>query len=260
MYATTRIRVCIGVALSLVIASVSLGVVATSGAASREQLKVTSTVDGRKVLPVRIRWRARPNVPSSKVAKVEYLIDHHLIWTEYHPPYYYGGDEGKNDPKAINSLVTTFLRPGRHTFTVRSVAIGGQTATDVVKARTVKAPSPPTQLVGKWTQPCSTGVSCPPGAQSITITITSVGWGFEPQPSFGDRWDARYLHGGKVVFGPEVITSRRSPQGAFCGVDPLHTWTYTIAPDGKSFDLQSVGVDPCPDRRNGIRGTWTRVG
>jgi hypothetical protein len=190
------------------------------------------------------------------VAKVNYLIDGDLIWTEHHAPYYYGGDDGKN----VTALVTTFLRPGLHTFTFAAVSIGGQTATDTVKARVVQAPPLPAQLVGTWThsmgrKPCG---DCKNGSE--TISITKLGWGFEPQPPWGDRWDARYLADGKVVFGPEVITSRKSYHGAFCGVDPLFTWTYTVSTDGQSFQLQPNGADPCPDRLHGLQGTWTRTG
>jgi hypothetical protein len=225
---------------------------ASAGVEHKRTFKLTSSLDGKKVLPTRTHWRARPDVPSSKVARVNFLIDRHLIWTEHQAPYFYGGNDGSR----ANSLVTSFLEPGRHTFTLRAVTFGGRAATDTVKARVVQAPPAPAQLVGLWTQ-TSCLAACNPGP--VTVTITTLGWGFLPQPPQGDRWDARYLTGDKVVFGPEVITSRKSPQGAFCGVDPLFTYTYTIAADDQSFRLTPDGSDPCSDRAP-LSGTWKKTG
>ena len=238
--------------LGLLIAAVSLGAVGTSGAASGERFKVASSLDGKNVLPVRIHWRARPHIASSKVASVEFLIDRHLIWTEHRAAYFYGG----NDGRITTRLITSFLKPGLHRFTVRADLSDGRTATDIVKARVVQAPPPPAQLVGTWTHNCW-AAACDHGV--VTLSIAGLGWGFEPQPPQGDRWDARYLFGDKVVFGPEVITSRRSPQEAFCGIDPPFTYTYTLNPDGKHFDLEPDGTDPCSGRAP-IAGTWTRAG
>ena len=240
-----------GLTLGFVIAGVSLGIVPGSEASSGTRFNVSSTLDGRKVLPVRVRWRARPNIPNSKVARVDFLIDRHLLWTEHHAAYFYGG----NDGNLTNRLVTSFLKPGRHTFTVRAVTWGGRSAKDTVRARVVQSPPPPAQLVGNWTHKCWAG--CNNGV--VTLSIASLGWGFEPQPPQGARWDARYLSGDKVVFGPSVITSRRSPPEAFCGIDPPFTYTYSLAADGNHFDLEPDGTDPCSTRAP-IAGTWTRAG
>src|SRR5262245_20765687 len=207
--------------LGLLIAGMSLGAVASSGAASGERFKVGSSLDGKKVMPVRIRWRARPHIASSKVASVEFLIDRHLIWTEHRAAYFYGG----NDGRIANQLITSFLKPGLHRFTVRADSRDGRTATDIVRARVVHAPPPPAQLAGTWTHNCW-AAACDNGV--VTLSIAGLGWGFEPQPPQGDRCDARYLSVDKVVFGPEVITSRRSPREAFCGIDPPFTYTCTL--------------------------------
>ena len=114
-------------------------VVAVSSALARgdpKRFTVTSTLDGKTVLPLRIRWRARPqHVALAQVKEVDYLIDGRRAWTEHHAPYYYGSDN--------NRLVTTFLKPGLHTFTVRATTTDNQVATDTVKAQVVAPPAPP---------------------------------------------------------------------------------------------------------------------
>ena len=82
------------------------GVVAVSSAlAGRSDtgLTVTSTLDGKTVLPVRIQWIATPE-NAQNVSEVDYFIDGFHAWTEHKAPYYYGSDN--------NRLVTSFLKPG----------------------------------------------------------------------------------------------------------------------------------------------------
>ena len=82
-----------------------------SPSGSRAPLTVTSTLDGHTALPHRIHWQAFPSGPPLDVSEVEYLIDGKQLWVEHNPPYFYGSDG--------NYLVTSFLTPGKHTFTVR---------------------------------------------------------------------------------------------------------------------------------------------
>jgi hypothetical protein len=101
-------------------------------AAAPQPLKVTSTLDDRTVLPHRIYWLGYPSLPAAKVAKVDFLIDGKLSWTEHHAPYVYGADDnGRNR----GYLVTSWLAAGMHRFTVRITATDGTTATDTVAAR-----------------------------------------------------------------------------------------------------------------------------
>src|SRR5215471_21260744 len=83
------------------------GVVAVSAAlASRSDIgfTVTSTLDGKTVLPVRIQWIATPqNVQN--VSEVDYFIDGYHAWTEHTAPYQFASDG--------DYLVTTFLKPGQ---------------------------------------------------------------------------------------------------------------------------------------------------
>jgi hypothetical protein len=215
---------------------------------------VTSSLDGKTVLPLRIRWIAQPNIPVEQVKEVDYLIDGHRAWVEHHAPYYYGSNEGNYG----NSLVTSFLKPGQHSFTVQALTTSGQKATDTVKARVLAAPPPPAKLAGAWTRivtpdDLKKGPAGPP-AGPWTITITSIGWATGP----GDDFDVRYLPNGNVVMGPEIDTLTRH-SGAFCGVDPLHTWTVALSADDKSMQLNPLGTDTCGDRLAILQGTWTRA-
>ena len=48
-------------------------------------------------------------------------------------------------------------------------------------------------------------------------------------------------------------------KGGFCeDTDPLATWTYTVANDGKTLSLHPTGHDPCGDRAAILEGTWRR--
>jgi hypothetical protein len=97
----------------------------TTSTLSSVQRAVTSTLDGRTVLPHRIQWQAFPN-PSGNITEVDFLIDGKQLWGERKGPYYYGGNG--------NYLVTSSLAPGSHTFTVHVVYANGSVATDTVTA------------------------------------------------------------------------------------------------------------------------------
>jgi len=211
---------------------------------------ITSTLDGKAVLPLRIPWIAHPRIPQAQVKKIDFFIDGRRAWTEHHAPYTYG-DDG-------NRLVTTFLKPGLHTFTVRALTATGKAATDTVKARVIAAPAPPAKLAGAWTRIVTPAdlKKGPPGppAGRWTITVTSIGWSTGPH----DNFDVRYLPNGNIVMGPEVVTPVQQT-GAFCGVDPLHTWTVSLSADDKSMQLNPSGKDTCGDRVAIMQGTWTRA-
>jgi hypothetical protein len=233
------------------------GVVAISSALAGgdpKRFTVSSTLDGKRVLPLRIHWIAHPHIALAQVKEVDYFIDGQRAWTEHHPPYYYGSNEGSYG----NWLVTSFLKPGLHTFTVRAVTLTNKKATDTVRARVIAAPAPPAHLAGAWTRIVTADdlKKGPPGppAGPWTITISSVGWATGP----GDNFDVRYLGNGNVVMGPEVVTPSQQ-SGAFCGVDPLHPWTVALSADDQSMRLDPVGQDNCGDRVAIMQGTWTRV-
>src|SRR5581483_7794604 len=113
-------------------------------------LKVASTLDGKTVLPHRIHWLGLPALPQTQVREVDFLIDARVRWIEHGAPYSYGDDGGY--------LVTSWLAPGRHRFTIRVRSTDGRTGTDTVLARVLPAPPPPTQLAGTWQRDVRTTV------------------------------------------------------------------------------------------------------
>jgi len=110
--------------------------------------KVSSTLDGKRVLPARMRWIGYPKLPAAKVSKVDFLVDGRLRWVEHQPPYSYGG----GDLKHFGFLITTWLAPGKHRFAARVTDRSGHKATDAVTARVLPAPAPPAALAGAWSR------------------------------------------------------------------------------------------------------------
>jgi hypothetical protein len=247
-------------ALTLAVAALA----ASSGFAggNAKTLKVTSTLDGRRVLPTRIHWTARPGIASSKVEEVDFLIDGRLAWVEHKAPYAYGNDG--------NWLVTSFLKPGMHTFTVRALTLPRRPiAADVVKARVVAALPPPSELAGSWTRvvtdedvkKCTSDQCAPAGTWGLTIS--SRGWAVRDPEGGGGLFDVAYLAGGKLQMRPtiEYPTYPNANNGGWCGdTDPLSVWTGVPSSDGKTLRLDPAGTDPCGDRASVIEGTWTRTG
>jgi hypothetical protein len=115
----------------------------------RQEFKVSSTLAGKKVLPHRIHWLGFPRIAESKVTEVDFLIDDKVRWIEHNPPYTYGFDG--------NYLVTSWLTPGRHNFTVRVTARGGLRGRSSKIARVLAAKPPPAQLAGTWKRTVKAG-------------------------------------------------------------------------------------------------------
>ena len=96
--------------------------------AGSNALTVSSTLDGRTLLPQRVHWTVI--LGALHVKEVDFFIDGRLAWVEHAAPYTFGGDG--------NWLDTSLLTPGLHTFTTKAVITAGGTAVDSVTAR-VKA-------------------------------------------------------------------------------------------------------------------------
>ena len=230
----------------------------TSPTALSAELTVASTLDGQRTLPHRISWVATPSVPENEVSEVNFLIDDQVAFVEEHSPYTYGRDGGY--------LVTTFLTPGEHSFAVRVITVGGQSAESTVKARISAPPAPPGGLGGSaWTRTMTASdqnkatSSEPPPTGRWTLTIDSVGWMLHDPQGGGALFDVAYRSGGRVELRPSI---ERPPfpdptGGAFCEEpDPSVLWRYAIGDGGKSLTLRPVGQDPCGDRLAILQGTW----
>ena len=150
------------------------------------------------------------------MSKVEFLIDGKLRWSEMNPPYAYGDDS--------NWLVTSWLAPGLHRFTVRVSAKDGRTAERTTNARVVSPPRPPAELTGKWTR----GSYLP-----WVITIDKAGWKIRDPYGGGHFIDVAYLSGGRLQARGGIWTK---PQSAVEG----NGW--------------------CPDTNTPVNYRWTVTG
>jgi len=110
----------LGALVLVVLASATSAALATGG---KQPLVVTSSLDGKKVLPQMTRWLAHPNVAPADVAEVSFRIDGKVRWVEHSSPYNYASDDEKGH---LGYLFTTWLKPGLHRFTVVVKAKQGQ--------------------------------------------------------------------------------------------------------------------------------------
>jgi hypothetical protein len=225
------------------------GVVAVSSAlAGRSDtgFTVTSTLDGKTMLPIRSQWIATPQ-NAQTVSEVDFFIDGFHAWTQNEPPWQYAGDGA--------FLVTTFLKPGIvHTFTVRAITPDNQVATDTVKAQVLPAPKPPAKLAGSWSRTVTRAdLKKVPflHAGLWTFAIASKGWTFGPD----NRLDAQYLSSGNVVIGDSILNRPGRP--GICSGHPLQRWKVTVSPDDKTMQLDPIGSDRCGIRLAVLQGTWT---
>ena len=244
----------------------------TASPASAAKLTVTSTLDGLTALPHRIHWQAFPR-PSADVTEVDYLIDGKQLWVEHISPYFYG-DDG-------NYLVTSFLAPGAHTFTVRAIDASGHVATDTVTATVPVAPRPPTALAGTWkgfvnqvpAGSCSPG-PCPP-AGDWRLVISPIGWQVYDTAGGGGLYDVVYLSPGLAEIRTGMAAGHQNTDGnAWCnmgagdrpaGRPPVRVrWTVhgnllLFTPVGSQAG--SCGFIAFLEFRSGDRATpWTKAG
>jgi hypothetical protein len=221
--------------LSLALLATLVGVSAAFAARSDTSFTVTSSLDGKTVLPLRSHWIAYSKIDPSQgqVTEVDYLIDGFHAWTAHSAPWYFG-DAG-------NWLVTSILKPGLHTFTVRAVVSADKVAVDKFQARVIAPPKPPAKLAGSWSR------------AGRTLLVLRTGWGVGSNQFF----DARYLANGNVVLGPEVID--RPEQPPMCGANPPQSWKAVLSARGKRMQLRPIGSDACRARLAVLQGAWKRV-
>jgi hypothetical protein len=265
------------------------GAVAATGAAAEAIAatapKVTSTLDGKKVLPIRTHWIAHTRIPASQVTRVDFLIDGKLRWTDTAPISGSAGSYAFGNADSLSTegfLVTTWLTPGAHRFSVRVTEATRTKAVDTVTARVLPAPQPPSALAGAWTrvvtaedvQKAQPQYGSPPPVGTWKLVFDQVGaWELGPlQTGVVDQYDAEA--GTINVYAPIQMAPLSCDQGGTCqgGVSrfgyhtiggddctwsgPFGTYQWTVT--GTTLTLTAIH-EACGDRQAIWEGTWTRT-
>ena len=241
----------IGTALAVAAAAVTV-TLPGSAAGARKPLQIRTSLAGKKVLPHRIHWVARPSVRASAVSSVTFLIDGKVRWIEHSEPYTYG-DDG-------NWLVTSWLAPGRHRFTARVLTNGGRRAATTTIARVIPAPAPPSELNGTWTRlytPEEAG-DAPPGRWYLTIDAT--GWRIRDPNEEGGYIDVAYFIPGLLETRGGIWTRphNRFEGQAWCentNAPARLTWNVK----GDSLTLAQSGESRCDGFGPFMSKTWSRA-
>jgi hypothetical protein len=261
------------------VCATALGLLAPAIASAAAPFTVASTLDGKTVLPRHLRWVAMPTLSPRQIDRVEFRIDGKIRWVEKDAPYVYSEDENGQHK---GYLVTTWLTPGRHRFSVRVVA-GTRSATDTVTARVLPAPDVPAALAGTWQRNVPGPVPADPDAASTSpapggiYTITfDRRWVKEKNPGTYRPMtsDAQVCNGcvelEDFVAGPStlqvwgavttnLITASNPVGGWWCFADgPTTTYSWTVTGDTLTL-TPTGGQDPCHQRGTVWTGTWTRV-
>ena len=250
--------------------------------AAKPAFSVTSSIDGKTILPHRIRWIAHPKLPSVQIKEVDFLIDGRLAWVEHKSPYVYSED----DKSHLGYLVTSWLAPGRHRFTVKATASDGRKANDVVTARVTSRPALPAGLAGTWqraigdvshapaagTPDNPTDTFTPAGTYTMVIDERQIQMRFpgsfhRPQSDdTGEGWilDSDYTVASSTLRAAGPVTfepfHEQAEYGWWCYPDgPSGDYTWSIG--NNTLDLTPRGGgDPCGIRGFVWAGQWTRVG
>lgn len=262
----SALLLCCGLAL--------VGASASAGTARQDSkaFSIKSSLDGKTTLPHRIPWIAYTSAPVL-FPGVEFLIDGKRVFANRLEPYAFG-DDGRDEASGTRKtgyLVTSWLAPGEHRFTVRGKAIvaGMRTTTEkTITARVAAPPSPPAKLAGTWQRHLDAAV--PPDPNRLYRSVTA-------QPgNYKIVVDPRYLRMSgpaprKHVKVDYIVDSRtltfRGPvwtgdpdEGALCdpwGPSANYSWSVS---DG-TLTLEPAGnPDACKQRGAILTGEWTRPG
>lgn len=222
----------------------------TSGAA----FKVTSTLDGKTVLPHRIHWLASTKLPHAKVAEVLFLIDGKVGWVEHNPPYTYG-DDG-------NWLVTSFLSPGKHHFKVIVTASDGSHVSDQTVARVLPAAAPPAALTGTWQRTLTAAEAGKQPTGTWTLMIDKVGWRITVPPGGANLIDVAYLSSDVLESRGGIWTKPRPTDNPYEGngwcENTNQPVRYRWAVTADNLTLNLAGPSRCDGESQIWAGTWTR--
>jgi hypothetical protein len=214
---------------------------------------ISSTLSGRHVLAHRVHWLGKPSLPPSEIRQVDFLIDGRRSWVEHHAPYSYGYDG--------NYLVTSWMTPGLHTFTVVAVAINGRRATISSRARTSAPKPPPAVLAGSWQRRISAADAGASGRAGVwTLIVSPIGWRFlDPSRRRGALVDVAYLSRNTIEARGGIATRDRDPRenNPWCD-EPFQPVRYHRHAAANRLTLTLTGPRRCDGQSRVWAGDWTR--
>jgi hypothetical protein len=232
----------------------------TSSPSPTDRLSLGSSITAHAALPHRIRWIATPSVPADQISEVDFLIDGRRRWLEHNPPYYYGHDG--------NFLVTSFLSPGSHSFTVKATTMTGKSASTTVTANVQAAPPPPRALAGTWKRfKKQTDPSAPPSGY-WRLVINQVGWRIDDTSGGGNMLDVAYLSPGLVEVRTGMATGHDTVVGGgadedlngFCNNGPGMPARYRWSVTDSRLRFRYISGHACPGFTPFLTGTaWQPV-
>jgi hypothetical protein len=209
---------------------------------------VSSTLDAKTVLPHRIRWIAHPSLARRQVRKVEFLIDGRVRWVERKAPYVYGDGS--------NWLVTSWLTPERHRFSVRVTDVHGRQASRDSTARVTPSPPPPTELANtRWRHNLVNQGELGSPAGVWKLHIDATGWKIDDPKGATNYLDVAYLAPGLVELRGGIWTRPRSIHegNGWCeDTNQAVRYRWTITAD--ELDLSLAGPKRCGDQATVLSG------
>ena len=248
-------------------------------------LRVTSTFNGRTSLPLRSKWivrvfltpsdtalgandiyvpRDEVEAPEEDIDSVTYIVDNQVRWISRRKPYTYGGWAGY--------FVTTWLTPGKHTFTAKVKTTDGRTALNTVTATVAKAPAPPAALAGVWTRDIQTPESELRGKWNLIFDEVGA-WVTDPTKTgvveqISVQGDSIYVFNpiqigladvGAPAYGAKSISGHVCGDGrGFILQYPLSSFKWAVK--GDTLTVTHIKTeDNCPARAFLWGGSWTRV-
>lgn len=237
-------------AIALVVMAICAATASSAGAGG--SFTVRSTLTGKTDLPHRVHWLGIPNLPESQIREVDFLIDGKLSWVEHHRPYSYGYDG--------NYLVTTWLTPGMHEFTVTAIAKSGGRATTTAKAWTTAPSPPPAELAGTWGRNVSKAEAAGSGRPGLwTLTVDAVGWRILDPSRHGALVDVAYLSSGHLEARGGIATRNHdSREGNIWCDEPFQPVSYSWSVSGTTLTLSLAGPKRCDGESSVWAGDWTR--
>jgi hypothetical protein len=241
------------VVLAALTAAVAIAATGSAIASRTTTFTISSTLSNKRALPHRTHWLGKPSLPASEIREVDFLIDGRRSWVEHHAPYSYGYDG--------NYLVTSWLRPGLHTFTVVAVASNGRRARISSQAETGPAKTPPAALAGSWQRRVSAADARGSGpAGTWTLSVNAVGWRIlDPTRGRGALIDVAYLAPDAIEARGGIATRDHDPRenNLWCD-EPFEPVRYHWRVAVNRLTIALAGPRRCGGQSRVWAGDWTR--